>query len=151
MVTSWVVVRCADIRNTTPYPQELLLRDGNWSLTCGFEVAVGHLTQPASAPGPTTAERVSVEGERLRRALEPEQRPSLPDAAQERRRVVLGHLRQQPAIGDDGAVEVAQEQRARAPVGRVEPERHVGRAAEPRRLLPRQVGVLSREERKRVG
>src|SRR3546814_2042842 len=91
MVTSWVVVRCADIRNTTPYPQELLLRDGNWSLTCGFEVAVGHLTQPASAPGPTTAERVSVEGERLRRALEPEQRPSLPDAAQERRRVVLGH------------------------------------------------------------
>src|SRR3546814_80324 len=112
MVTSWVVVRCADIRNTTPYPQKLLLRDGNWSLTCGFEVAVGHLTQPASAPGPTTAERVSVEGERLRRALEPEQRPSLPDAAQERRRVVLGHLRQQPAIGDDGAVEVAQEQRS---------------------------------------
>src|SRR3546814_132565 len=117
MVTSWVVVRCADIRNTSTNPRELLLSQRNWSLICAFEVAVRHRAQPASPSRTTSTCRVSVEGERLRCALEPEQGLRLVHAPDELRGVALSDLGQQPAIGDHRAVEVAQEQRARASVG----------------------------------
>src|SRR3546814_4956130 len=87
--------RCADIRNTSTNPRELLLGRRNRSLTCGDAVLLSAPGEPASA----VTDAAGVRGERqgLGGLAQRDQRVALARAPDELGDVALSHLRPQAA------------------------------------------------------